>query len=262
MRSLLRWAGSKRRLLPTLLTRMPLFSGRYVEPFAGSACLFFALEPGRGVLGDINAELIQAYSSMRNSPEAIWSGLSRLGNAKATYYQLRSIDPHSLSTEEQAVRFFYLNRFCFNGVYRTNKSGLFNVPRGEKTGAFPSLNDFRKCAELLQCATLVNIDFEDTLRGATRGDFVYLDPPYFKPGRQAYGEYGYGRFDSSDLSRLFESLQRLDQVGSKFLMSYSGSAVCQPELKRWNVSVLNVRRHVAGFAAARASVTEILVSNY
>jgi DNA adenine methylase len=262
LRALLRWAGSKRRLLNVLLSRVPPFTGRYVEPFAGSACLFFALEPTQSILGDVNYELMQAYCSIRRFPELIWSRLTALDDSETTYYDLRRLDPDALSASQRAIRFLYLNRFCFNGVYRTNRRGEFNVPRGRKTGSFPKLETFFDCSKLLKHASLKRADFEDTLREVSSGDFVYLDPPYFKMGREAYGEYGYNRFNNSDLDRFAAVLRSLDDVGARFLVSYSGSAGSQSLWSRWNVSLVEVRRHVAGFASARKNVAEVMVSNY
>ena len=262
MRALVRWAGSKRNLLGVLKEHVPPSYGRYVEPFAGSACLFFCLEPTHGILGDINQELIQAYKIVRRFPGKIWSTLMSLEQSEEAYYQMRSADPKILSSLDRAVRFLYLNRFCFNGVYRTNRRGEFNVPMGRNTGSFPGLVTFRDCARLLRMAELKNGDFEETLRDVAARDFVYLDPPYFKLGRLAYVEYGYSRFDKVDLDRLFAALRSLDHVGARFLMSYTEEGASYSQLKRWNVVRVEAPRHVAGFAASRANVFEILVSNY
>lgn len=262
VRPLLRWAGSKRSLLKLLMKRAPPISGRYVEPFAGSAILFFALEPKKAILGDINSDLMRAYDRIRSKPKVVWERLTALDDSSETYYHLRSLKPATLSSIEQAVRFLYLNRFCFNGVYRTNRRGEFNVPRGCKTGSFPGLPAFLDCASLLRCSELKTADFGVTLGRVQAGDFVYLDPPYFKRGRSAYGEYGYERFDDSDLDRLVSELRRLDTVGAHFLMSYSATAKPEKKFSCWNVVSLSVRRHVAGFSAGRENVGEILISNY
>jgi DNA adenine methylase len=262
VRALLRWAGSKRRLLKLLLGRLPQIGGRYIEPFAGSACLFFALEPTQAILGDINRELIETYRVLRHRPRTVWTGLTRAEQSEREYYRLRSLDPRSLSPMDRTVRFLYLNRFCFNGVYRTNRHGEFNVPRGKNTGQLPDLARFQDCAKLLRRVIFKNADFEETLAGVEATDFIYLDPPYFKPGRVGYGEYGYARFQQRDVSRLLGVLSEIDRAGARFLMSYSGTGIQSQRLGNWNVTRLQVRRYVAGFAAGRDSVTELLVSNY
>ncbi len=123
---LFRWAGSKRKLLPELMAQVPASLTRYVEPFAGSGCLFFALRPEKAILGDINDELIYAYSVIRDHPRLVSRAVHRLRNEKRTYYRLRSQSPNALSPVDRAARFTYLNRHCFNGVYRINRAGCFN----------------------------------------------------------------------------------------------------------------------------------------
>ena len=125
-----RWAGSKRSLLPSLLDCVPHSYDRYIEPFAGSACLFFALRPDRAILGDFNVELMQAYRTIAKHPRLIAREVLRLPASQAAYYRIRSLVPNLLTPLHRAVRFAYLNRYCFNGVYRTDRKNRFNVPQG------------------------------------------------------------------------------------------------------------------------------------
>ena len=140
-RSPLRWAGSKRKLLPTLKRLAPVRFRRYVEPFCGSLCLYVALKPASAFVGDINEELVNFYRMIAWRPKAIASATHLLRRDEATYYELRQHDPLVLSAQERAVRFLYLNRFCFNGVYRTNRQGFFNVARGKHMGSIPSVQE-------------------------------------------------------------------------------------------------------------------------
>jgi DNA adenine methylase len=160
---LFRWAGSKRKLLGILQANVSPWYSTYIEPFAGSACLFFALQPAKSILGDFNAHLIQAYRMIALSPERVHETASRFPVQPAEYYRLRSLNPISLPPIERAARFLYLNRYCFNGVYRTNRAGQFNVPRGRDTGAIPSLAAFMRGAVALRTATMVAGDFRKTL---------------------------------------------------------------------------------------------------
>src|SRR5204863_8491160 len=118
---------------------------------------------------------------------------------------------------QRAARFVYLNRHCFNGVYRTNREGAFNVPFGRSVGALPDVEAFRAVARVLKRSSLRAGDFEETVADATRGDFVYLDPPFFGEGRAAFGEYGYEVFGSSDIGRFGRFVNRLDSAGVKVL---------------------------------------------
>ena len=149
-----RWAGSKRKVLPQLLQCVPKEYARYVEPFAGSGCLFFALRPSIAVLGDINADLIGAYLVIRDHPRLVARAAHGFKRDRDTYYRLRSTAPDSLIPVERAARFVYLNRYCFNGVYRVNRSGLFNVPMGTRTGGIPCESDFYRCSLALKRAEL------------------------------------------------------------------------------------------------------------
>src|SRR6267154_5993684 len=192
-----RWAGSKRKLVPLLLECVPSF-GRYIEPFAGSACLFFALRPRKAVLGDFNEELMNAYWAVRAHPVELARRIWLMPQSTEHYYQLRK-QTSPFQKVDRAARFVYLNHFCFNGVYRTDRQGRFNVPRGTKMGQMPSANTFERCASMLRRTVLHTGDFEECLADIRVNDFVYLDPPYTKPERRTRGEYGYGAFGQSDM---------------------------------------------------------------
>jgi DNA adenine methylase len=258
-RPILRWAGSKRKLLPMLLAHVPLACTRYVEPFAGSACLLFALRPQSALIGDTNAELIEVYDILRNAPDTLYSTVISMPRTHQFYYRLRQQNPRLMADVDRAARFVYLNRFSFNGVYRTNTRGEFNVPRGSATGDLPSLQDFLECASILSKCVLHAGDFAETLAHASKGDFVYLDPPYSTSIRPMYGEYGYGSFSSKDFSRLVEEVRSVVERGATVLLSYSEDALSCEYFKDWQCCTLRVRRHVAGFAKHRAIVREVLM---
>ncbi|HSB09560.1 MAG TPA: Dam family site-specific DNA-(adenine-N6)-methyltransferase, partial [Blastocatellia bacterium] len=224
MHSFLRWAGSKRKLLPVLLDLVPLQFDRYVEPFAGSACLFFSLQPGRAILSDINDELISTYREVTLRTEEVIGYLSALELTKDAYYRVRAVNPYDLSGPLRAARFIYLNRLCFNGLYRTNKRGEFNVPfGGYRCGPIPSADSLRTSAVLLRRATLVSCSFEQTLDRVKSGDFIYLDPPYCIRSRRVFNEYSHFSFGSDQLAGLRQHLDRLDRMGIPFLVSYGAS---------------------------------------
>ena len=259
---ILRWAGSKRKLVPTLMTNAPANYKRYIEAFAGSACLLFALHPKSAVLNDINEQLIESYSVLRDHPRLLARGVHALPNTKREYYRQRSLDTSTLQPLDRAIRFIYLNRNCFNGVYRTNRQGVYNVPRGKKTGNIPSEQEFYRCSIALRDTDLRALDFETCLADVKKGDFVYLDPPYSTSSRPRYGEYGYASFQPIDVTRLVNVLQTMDQRGAHFLLSYAGGKSVKRSFSGWNSQSIRVRRHVAGFVDHRTVVDEILVSNY
>src|SRR5579863_3700940 len=173
----LRWAGSKRRLLPTLQTFWTKKHKRYIEPFAGSACLFFAIKPAKAILGDLNPELIATYIEVKYRIAAVLKELKRLkADDKDEYLRLRKLDTSTMTPPARAARFIYLNRYCFNGIYRTNLAGQFNVPfSGVRCGAVPDDEVFERCSNRLRHARFINGDFERVLEQAERGDLVYMD---------------------------------------------------------------------------------------
>jgi DNA adenine methylase len=234
---------------------------RYVEPFAGSGCLFFELAPKSAVLGDSNKELIELYRVVRDEPERLYRRLCHIRRDERTYHKWRSLKPQSLDRETRALRFLYLNRNCFNGIYRTNLNGDFNVPMGTRLGAYLSKNDLLHCAELLQRATLISGDFTKTLKTVREGDFVYLDPPYAVNSRRIFREYGKKTFDTSDIPRLSKSLKAIQRQGADFLVSYADCTEARELGVKWHSIRLPIRRHVAGFARDRRKAYEWLISN-
>lgn len=262
MKTCIRWAGSKKSLLPTLRQYWLSTYRRYIEPFCGSACLFFAIEPENAILSDINYELITTFTVLKSDPAAVIAGLERLRINKSTYYSLRERDPCGLSEINLAVRFLFLNKLCFNGIYRTNSFGKFNVPYAEpKSTPRFDFESIVQMSALLRKASLMHVDFANALDKATRDDFVYLDPPYAVARRRVFSDYHPRSFSADDLCRLGDALLSLDRRGSKFLLSYADSAEGRALVKSWNWRRIRTRRHVAGFAAHRKHSYELIASN-
>lgn len=258
---LLRWAGSKRKLIPQLLRNVPLVYNTYVEPFAGSACLFFAARPSTAILGDKNEELVATYKTLRSHPLLTYRALATLPTDRSSYYRIRDDEPPTLDPIPTAARFIYLNRHCFNGVYRTNRSGRFNVPYGSRLGVIPSQTQFLRCAIALRSAELRSDDFALVSASAEEGDFLYLDPPYAKRGARDRGEYGCSSFSVSDIERLSVVLERAHQRGVTFLLSYENCPEIEDIQRRWHSVGVSVRRHVAGFSQHRGIASELFISN-
>ncbi|HEV7428894.1 MAG TPA: Dam family site-specific DNA-(adenine-N6)-methyltransferase [Thermoanaerobaculia bacterium] len=258
-RSIIRWAGSKRLLLPALTDLIGGRPKRYIEPFCGSAALFFAMRPQAAVLGDLNADLIHAYTVLRRHPRILWRAVTALRSED--YYEIRGQSPEQLDNLSRAARFLYLNRYCFNAVYRTNRRGEFNVPRGTASGGVPSEILFYRCAVALRNSTLLCADFTRTIEGTTEGDVVYLDPPYDLASRQRYGEYGYGSFGRDDVHRLVSAVRMIDGRRAFFVLSYFDDPLLRAELASYRTITIDVPRHVAGFARARQRAHELLITN-
>lgn len=260
---LLRWAGSKRKLLPVLRQYWNSDYSRYIEPFAGSACLYFSLAPKQAILADLNAELIEMYHVVRERPEVISDCLEIYSGEKEEYYRVRAQEPGELDSATRAARFIYLNRYCFNGLYRTNRNGQFNVPfGGGKTGRLPLRDELLGISKMLQNTQLVSADFETVVKTHVEtGDFVYLDPPYFVKGQRVFREYSGAPFSEIDLERLSELLMFIDKKGGKFVMSYHDCEDARNTIRGWAMSTHVIQRQIAGFVGARKMQTELIATN-
>jgi DNA adenine methylase len=259
----LRWAGSKRKLLPVLQTFWTNKHKRYIEPFAGSACLFFALRPPRAILGDLNPELIATYLEVKHRIGAVLEELKLLKpNDKTEYLRLRAMATETLAPPARAARFIYLNRYCFNGIYRTNLQGQFNVPySGVRCGNVPSDDVFTKCSDRLRRARFINGDFERVLSHAREGDLVYMDPPFAVRERRVFREYDPSTFTHEDVKRLRRWMERLNAIRVNFVVSYAESDEADILRKNFSYETVAVRRNIAGFAAHRTLTNEVVISN-
>lgn len=260
----LRWAGSKRKLLPAISELLPSTFDRYIEPFAGSACLYFHLTPQNAILGDINEDLINTYLQVQHRPDAVNTKLELLNDSSpSTYYRIRAIDPNDLSPIERAARFIYLNRLCFNGLYRTNLDGKFNVPYGgERSGNFPTLSEISSASKVLRNARLIGGSFEKVLAEVKSGDFVYLDPPYSIANRRVFNNYSNDVFGLNNLTILRCELERLNRNGIPFLLSYGLSKEGLTLAKGFRIRHKTVQRQISGFATYRKTAREMLVTNF
>lgn len=259
---LLRWAGSKRQIVPLLAKYWSGEFKRYVEPFAGSACLFFHLAPRVALLGDINAELLSTYQSVKLRYSEVSKLLCKMPKGEREYYKVRALRPEGLSSVARAARFIYLNRYCFNGLYRTNGNGDFNVPYGGRgSGSIPSAETLKRISLLLKRATLINEDFEKVLDRVTHGDFVYMDPPFSVCDRRVFKEYGSKVFGWKDIIRLRKRLVGLAEGRIPFVVSYIRSEEAEYLAKGFKVSSVSVRRNISGFLESRVKCQELLISN-
>ena len=189
--------------------------------------------------------------------------LSGLPQCEDAYYAIRSVSPSELTPLEKAARFIYLNRFCFNGLYRTNSEGKFNVPyAGQKTPTLPDFSTFQNAADALQSAQIVNGDFESVLRANIRaGDLAYLDPPYAVANRRIFRQYGPQTFGLADLKRLQVLLHWITAQGASFVLSYARSPESEKYFTAWPMKRVVAQRNIGGFADRRRKAVEMLVVN-
>lgn len=265
MRPLLRWAGSKRQLLAPLREILPRDDLIYIEPFCGSAALFFDQRPKRAVLADINADLINFYSACKSRPLEVFEISNRLKRTKSEYLDVRKRVSSEKSKLTRAAYFYFLNRNCFNGLYRTNKQGMFNVPFSEsRTGRMLSEEEFLAACSALKGARVISCDFERVIEDNLKAEaFFFLDPPYAVKHRQPFTDYNSEAFGQADLRRLLTCLKAIDDAGAKFAITYDASVAERFLLRRaWHQSEITVRRNIAGFADARRNASEILTMNF
>lgn len=260
VKPVLRWAGSKQRLLPALSERCPLKFNKYFEPFAGSAVLFFSLSPRRARLSDVNEDLINFYRQLKRYPEKLHRVTSRLSVDEDTYIKIRSRFSKENDAWLRAKYFWYLNRACFNGLYRTSKAGVFNVPFGAKLPPMPTAQHANACAKQLRKASVCVADYEETIDEAGDGDFVYVDPPYKRASTRDRGEYGPGAMADSDLSRLLSAVRRASDRGAKILFSYNSDI--SADLPDWNHEVVSGRFLISADPSKRQSISEYTSRNY
>lgn len=215
----LKWAGGKRWLVSKCPELFEHPFDRYVEPFLGSGAVYFHLSPQRALLSDRNDELITAYAAIRDQWESVWTHLRRhhREHSEQHYYRVRASRPRSLSAT--AARLIYLNRTCWNGLYRVNLRGMFNVPIGTKTDVVYESDCFEQISRLLQSATLRSCDFADSLSQAGRGDFVFIDPPYtVKHDNNGFVKYNDALFSWEDQVRLRDAVVAASSRGARLLV--------------------------------------------
>lgn len=215
----LKWPGGKRWLVEQRPDIFPSDFRLYIEPFLGGGSVFFFLQPKHALLSDINRELVDAYSAIRDSCQAVVQGLSyyhRIHSARI-YYKTRAAILRS--PVSRAIRFIYLNRTCFNGIYRVNTRGQFNVPIGSKESVIMPTDNFPKVSAALQNARISSCDFADAIARARRDDFVFIDPPYtVKHSNNGFLKYNEVLFSWPDQVRLRDAVQKAKERGAKLLI--------------------------------------------
>ena len=258
----LKWPGGKRWLVPEIKRRIGKIEGTYYEPFLGGAAVFFGLAPGKAVLADVNRELVELYETMRDSPSVLHERLSvhQAKHNKCYYYEIRAARPSNAI--DRAARMLYLNRTCFNGIWRVNRQGEFNVPIGTKTRVVFDDESFSEIAKVLKGVVLQVQDFAQTIEEASGGDVVYADPPY----TVAHNDNGFLKYNDEifrweDQTRLRDALRAAVEKGARVLVSNANHESIQ-ELYQGFAKVDVVPRHsvIAGAGKGRVPTSELLIS--
>lgn len=257
----LKWAGGKTQLIPELLKYIPKNFNKYIEPFIGGGAFFFHINPNEAVIADLNYELIVTYKTIKNSVEDVISLLKTYKNEEVFFYEMRAKEPEKLSDIERTARLLYLNKTCFNGLYRVNKKGQFNVPYGKRSGNFFDSEILRDASEFLKNTKIEFADYTDTLRKhAENGDFIFLDPPYYPVGK--YGDfkrYTKEFFYHSDQFALKEEFDRLVELGCHVLLTNSDHPIILELYKDYQIKTIETKRMINSDATNRKGVDIIVI---
>ena len=263
-RPFLKWAGGKSQLLGPLLDTLPVFSGTYHEPFLGGGALFFELRPENAVISDLNDELISCYKTVRDETEALVNLLSTYKYDKAFYYETREKNPNRMSALHSAARMIYLNKTGFNGLYRVNSKGIFNVPMGRyKNPLICDPENLRECSRILRNTTIACRSFEMVVDDAKSGDLVYFDPPYIPLSKSSYfTAYEKGGFGKENQHLLAEVFTALDRCGVMVMLSNSDVPWIHEAYKPYNIRRIEASRLVNSNSTRRGKVGEVIVTNF
>lgn len=260
----LKWAGGKSQLLGEIIPRMPESYTNYIEPFFGSGAVYFAIAPDHAVIADSNPELINLYRIIASDVEDLINLLSKYENTKEQFYGVRAVDWRDMKPLEAAARTVYLNKTCFNGLYRVNRKGLFNTPyANNKRTVFCDATEIRKAAVLLNGAEIICGDFHEVLmEQSKKGDFIFLDPPYVPVSKNAdFKRYTKEQFGEADQKKLAEDVRELHIRGCKIMLTNSNHPLVHELYEGFKIEVFQTRRMINKDANNRIG-EDVIVTTY
>jgi DNA adenine methylase len=267
-----KWVGGKRQIMPSILEFMPKNIKKYiyVEPFVGGGAVLFNIQPKNAIINDYNSELINVYEVIQNNLDELIIDLKKHNNESEYFYNIRKLDRASdfdkLGKVQRASRLIYLNKTCFNGLYRVNNSGEFNSPFGRYKNpnivnepVLKAVSNYLKSNNI----KLLNSDYEEILKNLDNNSFVYLDPPYH-PVSESSNFTGYiqGGWNISDQVRLREVCDDLTKRGIKFLLSNSASDFIKDQYNTYKIITVKATRTINSDADKRGEIDEVLIKNY
>ena len=266
-----KWVGGKRQIINEIMKHVPVSFTTYYEPFLGGGALLFELQPQKAVVNDINHELINLYEVIKDNVEELIKHLKTHKNEKEYFYKIRELDRKKdeyskLTPVQRASRIIYLNKTCYNGLFRVNKAGEFNTPFGNYKNpnivneiTLMAVSEYFNQAKIRFCS----LDFTVVLKGVRKGAFVYFDPPY-DPVSDTASFTGYNRsgFDRKEQIRLKETCDKLDQKGVEFLLSNSATDFIKDLYKEHRIEIVQAKRPINSNANKRGEIDEVLVMNF
>jgi DNA adenine methylase len=243
----LKWAGGKSQMINDLLKYAPTDFKKYIEPFVGGGAFYFSLNHSNCIISDLNEELVTTYKQVKANVHEIITILNTYKNTETFFYKIRSLATNKLSEVERAARLIYLNKTCFNGLYRVNKKGEFNVPYGKRNGAFYNPDVLLNASEYLQNTEIFHLDYKDTLRRfAAKGDFIFLDPPYQPVGKYSdFKRYTKEFFYEKDQIELAELFQELTEKGCYVMLTNSDHPFILDLYKKFHIEIIETKRLIS-----------------
>ena len=267
----LKWVGGKSQLLDTLRPLLPKTISKYCEPFVGGGAMLFDLQPKKALVNDINSDLILVYTVIRDNVDELIQRLEQFENTSEMFYSVRDWDRdlekyEALSDVERAARVIYLNKTCYNGLYRVNNAGEFNSPFGNyknpnivNAPVLRAVNAYFNTAEI----TFSSVDYAELLKNVRRGTFVYLDPPYDPVSdTSSFTGYARGGFTKDDQIRLRECCDELNRRGVRFMLSNSATDFIREQYAAYHITTVQAKRAINSIASKRGDVDEVVVRNY
>lgn len=267
----LKWVGGKRQLLPDINSLLPKSIKSYCEPFVGGGALLFDLQPKKAIVNDINSDLILVYKVIKDNVDELILLLEKYPNEEEFYYKLRNVDRTqdkyaSLSDVEKAARVLYLNKTCYNGLYRVNNAGEFNSPFGKyknpnivNAPVLRAVSSYFNASDITFCSD----DFSVVLNNIAKGTFVYLDPPYDPVSdTSSFTGYSRGGFSRGQQIQLRECCDVLDERGIKFMLSNSATDFIKEQYANYHIKTVQAKRAINSVADKRGDVDEVIITNY
>jgi len=267
----LKWVGGKRQLMPVITEHFPKKIINYCEPFVGGGAVLFHLQPSKGFINDSNSELINVYKVIKNNLIELIEDLKKHRNDQEYFYSIRAIDRNSesfkmLTDVQRASRIIYLNKTCFNGLYRVNSSGEFNSPFGRYTNpnivnepTLKAVSSYLNSNDI----ELFNFDYNEILKKLDKNTFVYLDPPYHPISETSnFTGYVQGGWNIYDQIELRKACDNMNERNIKFLLSNSACDFIKEQYKEYNITIVKANRFINSDAEKRGEVDEVLVRNY
>ncbi|MDR0368147.1 MAG: DNA adenine methylase [Bacteroidales bacterium] len=268
----LKWVGGKRQLIPSIAGFLPenIKSLNYIEPFIGGGAVFFYLQPKNAIINDLNKELINVYEVIKNNLDELIESLRKHENTMEYFYEIRSLDRtdkfRTLTNVQRASRIIYLNKTCYNGLYRVNNAGEFNAPFGRHKNPNiinePGLKAVHNYLNMNNIRIL-NTGYSEVLKMLDKKSFVYLDPPYYPLSESSnFTGYVQGGWNKDDQINLKNACDELDAKGIRFLLSNSASAFIKDLYKDYKISIVKAKRTINSKEDHRGGIDEVLIRNY